>query len=198
MNGYSFTMRVRRALALAREESARLGHEYVGTEHLLLGIAAESAEATSSVLDLFGLEQRLVVLLIEATIERGRGSPAGRDLPYTSRAKKVLELAMSEAREFDHNYVDTEHVFLGLLAEGKGIGAQVLQQLGVSLPEARAKIAERLGSPFRFPVAEPAEGVTPSSVIVTLRYPGGASRVWRFSSPSGAINFLQGQAAGGP
>jgi ATP-dependent Clp protease ATP-binding subunit ClpC len=195
MNGYNFTMRVRRALALAREESARLGHEYVGTEHLLLGIAAESTEATSSVLDLFGLEQRDVVLLIEATIDRGRGSPAGRDLPYTSRAKKVLELAMSEARELNHNYVDTEHLLLGLLAEGKGIGAQVLQQLGVTLTEARAKVAQRLG-PARSAVPEPAEGDTPSSVIVTLRYPGGASKVWRFSSPSGAIQFLQGQSGG--
>jgi len=196
MNGYNFTMRVRRALALAREESARLRHEYVGTEHLLLGIAAESAEAPSSVLELFGLEQRDVVLLIEESIERGGGSPPGRDLPYTSRAKRVLELAMSEARELGHDYVDTEHLLLGLLAEGKGIAAQVLQQLGVSLTEARSKVAERLGSPARFTVPEPAAGDTPSSVIVTLRYAGGASRVWRFSSASGAIQFLQGQSGG--
>ena len=194
MNGYNFTMRVRRALALAREESARLRHEYVGTEHLLLGIAAESAEATSSVLESFGVEQRDVVLLIEESIERGHGSSPGPDLPYTSRAKKVLELAMSEARELDHDYVDTEHLLLGLRAEGKGIGAQVLQALGVSLTEARAKVAEKLGSPARFQVAQPAVGDTPSSVIVTLRYPGGASTVWRFSSPNGAIQFLQGQA----
>jgi ATP-dependent Clp protease ATP-binding subunit ClpC len=196
MNGYNFTMRVRRALVLAREESARLRHEYVGTEHLLLGIAAESAEAPSSVLELFGVEQRDVVLLIEETIERGRGSTSGPDLPYTSRAKKALELAMSEARELHHDYVDTEHLLLGLLAEGKGIGAQVLQALGVSLTEARAKVAEKLGSPARFQVAEPSVGDVPSSVIVTLRYPGGASKVRRFASPNGAIQFLQGQAGG--
>src|SRR5215210_1980595 len=121
MNGYNFTDRVRKVLQMAREEAARLHHEYVGTEDI---------------------QQK-----IEETVKKGKAAAAaGPDLPYTSRAKKVLELAMTEARELNHSYVGTEHLLLGLLREEKGIAAQVLTDAGVNLEQSRAETLRLLGS----------------------------------------------------
>ncbi len=147
MNGYNFTDRVRKVLQMAREEAARLHHEYVGTEHILLGLIREGEGVAAAVLtnlsvDLDDIQQR-----IEETVKKGKApAPEGPDLPYTSRAKKVLELAMSEARELNHSYVGTEHLLLGLLREEKGIAAQVLNDSGVSLEQARAETLRLLGS----------------------------------------------------
>ena len=147
MNGYNFTDRVRKVLQMAREEAARLHHEYVGTEHILLGLIREGEGVAAAVLTNLNVDLDEIQQRIEETVKKGKApAPEGPDLPYTSRAKKVLELAMSEARELNHSYVGTEHLLLGLLREEKGIAAQVLGDAGVSLEQARAETLRLLGS----------------------------------------------------
>jgi ATP-dependent Clp protease ATP-binding subunit ClpC len=147
MNGYNFTDRVRKVLQMAREEAARLHHEYVGTEHILLGLIREGEGVAAAVLTNLNVDLDEIQQKIEETVKKGKApAPAGPDLPYTSRAKKVLELAMTEARELNHSYVGTEHLLLGLLREEKGIAAQVLADAGVSLEQARAETLRLLGS----------------------------------------------------
>jgi ATP-dependent Clp protease ATP-binding subunit ClpC len=147
MNGYNFTDRVRKVLQMAREEAARLHHEYVGTEHILLGLIREGEGVAAAVLTNLNVDLEDVQQKIEETVKKGKaGAVTGPDLPYTSRAKKVLELAMAEARELNHSYVGTEHLLLGLLREEKGIAAQVLNDAGVSLEQSRAETLRLLGS----------------------------------------------------
>jgi ATP-dependent Clp protease ATP-binding subunit ClpC len=147
MNGYNFTERVRKVLTMAREEAARLHHEYVGTEHILLGLIREGEGVAATVLQNLNVELEEIQQKIEETVKKGKaGQASGPDLPYTSRAKKVLELAMSEARELNHSYVGTEHLLLGLLREEKGIAAQVLTDAGVNLEAARAETLRILGT----------------------------------------------------
>ncbi|MBC7564095.1 MAG: ATP-dependent Clp protease ATP-binding subunit [Gemmatimonadaceae bacterium] len=147
MNGYNFTERVRKVLAMAREEAARLHHEYVGTEHILLGLIREGEGVAAAVLQSLNVDLDDIQQKIEDTVKKGKAAQAtGPDLPYTSRAKKVLELAMSEARELNHSYVGTEHLLLGLLREEKGIAAQVLTDSGVNLDAARTETLRLLGT----------------------------------------------------
>ena len=147
MNGYNFTERVRKVLAMAREEAARLHHEYVGTEHILLGLIREGEGVAAAVLQNLSVDLDEITQKIEETVKKGKAAQTtGPDLPYTSRAKKVLELAMSEARELTHSYVGTEHLLLGLLREEKGIAAQVLTDAGVNLEAARAETLRLLGN----------------------------------------------------
>jgi ATP-dependent Clp protease ATP-binding subunit ClpC len=147
MNGYNFTDRVRKVLQMAREEAARLHHEYVGTEHILLGLIREGEGVAAAVLTNLGVDLEDIQQKIEETVKKGKAAAAtGPELPYTSRAKKVLELAMMEARELNHSYVGTEHLLLGLLREEKGIAAQVLTDAGVTLEQARAETLRLLGS----------------------------------------------------
>ena len=147
MNGYNFTERVRKVLAMAREEAARLHHEYVGTEHILLGLIREGEGVAAAVLQNLNVDLDEIQQKIEETVKKGKAAQAtGPDLPYTSRAKKVLELAMAEARELNHSYVGTEHLLLGLLREEKGIAAQVLTDTGVNLEAARAETLRLLGN----------------------------------------------------
>ncbi len=146
-NGYNFTARVRNVLAMAREEAARLHHEYVGTEHILLGVIKEGEGVAANVLTNMNVDLEDVQARIEEQVKKGKASQAtGPDLPYTSRAKKVLELAMAEARDLNHSYVGTEHLLLGLLREEKGIAAQVLTDAQVNLEAARAETLRLLGS----------------------------------------------------
>ena len=147
MNGYNFTERVRKVLAMAREEAARLHHEYVGTEHILLGLIREGEGVAAAVLQNMNVDLDEIQQKIEETVKKGKAAQTtGPDLPYTSRAKKVLELAMSEARELNHSYVGTEHLLLGLLREEKGIAAQVLTDAGVNLDAARTETLRLLGT----------------------------------------------------
>jgi ATP-dependent Clp protease ATP-binding subunit ClpA len=144
MNGYNFTEHVRQSLVLAREEAAALNHEYVGTEHVLLGLLRVDGVGTTV---LRNCNADLDVLR-ENVIQRtkpGVSRQIGPDLPYTSRAKKCLEFAMSEARELNHSYVGTEHLLLGLLREEKGIGGQSLLAAGVTLDAARAETKRIVG-----------------------------------------------------
>ncbi|MBI3791985.1 MAG: ATP-dependent Clp protease ATP-binding subunit [Gemmatimonadetes bacterium] len=147
MNGYNFTERVRKVLAMAREEAARLHHEYVGTEHILLGLIREGEGVAAAVLQNLNVDLEEITAKIEETVKKGKAAQTtGPDLPYTSRAKKVLELAMAEARELTHSYVGTEHLLLGLLREEKGIAAQVLTDAQVTLEQARSETLRLLGN----------------------------------------------------
>jgi len=140
MQGYNFTERVRKVLAIAREEAAELSSDYVGTEHILFGIIREGSSTAFAVMTNFGIDGRqLRSRVLEELGPRGKGGTVRADLPYTSRAKKTLELAMSEARELNHNYVGTEHLLLGLIREEKGVAAQALKATGMTIENARVE-----------------------------------------------------------
>jgi ATP-dependent Clp protease ATP-binding subunit ClpA len=146
MQGYNFTERVRKVLAYAREEANELHHEYVGTEHILLALIHEGEGVASTVLQNLGVDAEAMRGRMLGIIMQGKSDAHRMDLPYTSRAKKVLELGMHEARKLDHAYVGTEHLLLGLIAESKGIGAQVLTEAGVTLDAAREEVLRILGT----------------------------------------------------
>jgi ATP-dependent Clp protease ATP-binding subunit ClpC len=133
----NFTDRVRKILSMAREEAARLQHDYVGTEHLLLGLVREGEGVAVAVLTGLSVPIERVRDAVEAAVRQGKATLATRELPYTSRAKKVLEFAIAEARGMSRSYVGTEHLLLGLLREERGIAAEVLLRLGVTLEAAR-------------------------------------------------------------
>ncbi len=162
---YNFTDRVRKVLAMAREEAIRLQHDYVGTEHILLGLIREGEGVAAAVLMKLTVDLDAIHEEVDESVRKGKATIALGELPYTSRAKKVLEFAMAEAREMSHSYVGTEHLLLGLLREEKGIAAQVLNSLGVTLEGARAETLKILGSDVG--PAEPAGigGVLPGSGV---------------------------------
>jgi len=143
-----FTQRARNVLQFAQEEAQRFQHNYIGTEHLLLGLVREREGVAGKVLLSLGVDLDKVRKAVEDII--GRGDRIVRDrvvlgeIGLTPRAKKVIELAIDEARRLDHPYVGTEHLLLGLLREGEGIGAGVLTSFGLSLQEVRAKTIEVL------------------------------------------------------
>jgi ATP-dependent Clp protease ATP-binding subunit ClpC len=120
-----FTDRARRAVVLAQEESRFFNHSYIGTEHLLLGLLREEEGVAARTLTSVGLTLEGVQSAVEARVGRGREGPKGH-IPFTPRAKKVLELALREALKLGHNYIGTEHVLLGLLTEGEGVAAQIM------------------------------------------------------------------------
>ncbi len=145
---YNFTDRVRKVLAMAREEAIRLQHDYVGTEHILLGLIREGEGVAAAVLSnlVEDLELEQLHDRVEGRISEGQAAATVGELPYTSRAKKVLEYAMAEARELNHSYVGTEHLLLGLIREENGLAAKVLDDLGVGLEEARSETLKLLGT----------------------------------------------------
>ena len=144
MSGYSFTDRVRRALQLAREEAARLHHQYVGPEHILLGLIRDGESVAARVLIGLKVDLKTIPQKIEQAVKPGGATVTGPDLPYTSRAKRILELAMMEARKLNHAYVGTEHLLLGVLHEGASAAAEVLTGAGVTLEKARTETARLL------------------------------------------------------
>jgi len=156
---YNFTDRVRKVLAMAREEAIRLQHDYVGTEHILLGLIREGEGVAAAVLTNLNVDLDEVHERVEESVRKGKATIALGELPYTSRAKKVLEFAMTEAREFNHSYVGTEHLLLGLLREEKGIAAQVLNHLGITLEDARAETLKVLGSDVGGPSGSEPAGI---------------------------------------
>ncbi len=137
-----FTERARKVMELARKEAIKLGHNVIGTEHILLGLIAEGEGVAAQVLNRLGVDIDDVRAEIENRVGKGENVNASKivDLPLTSRAKRVLDLAVSEARKMGVNYVGTEHILLGLIAEGEGVAAQVLQQLGLDLQTVRQEI----------------------------------------------------------
>jgi len=145
MNG-KFTQRAQKVIAYAQEEARRLNHNVVGTEHLLLGLIREGEGVAARALANLGIDVNKVRDQIEAMIGVGP-FPIHGPIGYTPRAKRVMELAMDESRKLGHNYVGTEHILLGLIREGEGVAAQVLNNLGVSLDVAQKEVLNLLGDP---------------------------------------------------
>jgi ATP-dependent Clp protease ATP-binding subunit ClpC len=139
-----FTERAQKVLALAQEEAIRLGHNNIGTEHILLGLIREGEGIAAKALNALGLGSDKIQKEVENLI--GKGQDASQTVHYTPRAKKVIELSMDEARKLGHSYVGTEHILLGLIREGEGVAARVLNNLGVSLNKARQQVLQLLGS----------------------------------------------------
>ncbi|WP_127584080.1 ATP-dependent protease ATP-binding subunit ClpC [Paenibacillus koleovorans] len=139
-----FTERAQKVLALAQEEAVRLGHNNIGTEHILLGLIRESDGIAAKALIALGLSLEKIQDEVESLIGRGQEQPS--NIAYTPRAKKVIELSMDEARKLGHTYVGTEHILLGLIREGEGVAARVLNNLNVSLNKARQQVLQLLGS----------------------------------------------------
>jgi ATP-dependent Clp protease ATP-binding subunit ClpA len=138
-----FTNRARLAMAMANQEAQRLGHEYIGTEHILLGLVREGSGIGGSVIKSFDVDLRAVRLEVEKLIKNGPDIPQGK-LPQTPRAKKVIEYAILEMRSLKHRYVGTEHILLGLLKEGQGVAFIVLSILGLSYDQALTRMFELL------------------------------------------------------
>lgn len=144
------TVRVEQILAVANGEAARLHHEYIGTEHILLALSSDPQGVAVAALKNLGVDLNEVRACVERTVKRGPpGAPPLATRPFTSRTKRALDLAASAAREMGHSYLGTEHLLLGLLDEAKNIAAQVIWSLGVRPDQARAEIARLLGTPAK-------------------------------------------------
>jgi hypothetical protein len=140
-----FTDRARQVLTFAQDEAQRLNHTYIGTEHLLLGLVRAGDGTAAKVLGRMGVDLAKVRMVVEFTMGRG-DSPVVGEVGLTPRAKRVIELAIDEARRLDHHYIGTEHLLLGLVREGEGTAAQVFESLGVSLGQTRAEVIHAIGS----------------------------------------------------
>ncbi len=160
-----FTDRARRVVVLAQEEARMLNHNYIGTEHILLGLIHEGEGVAAKGLESLGISLEAVRSQVEEIIGQGQQAPSGH-IPFTPRAKKVLELSLREALQLGHNYIGTEHILLGLIREGEGVAAQVLVKLGADLNRVRQQVIQLLsGYQGKEPAAGPAEG-TPSTSLV--------------------------------
>jgi ATP-dependent Clp protease ATP-binding subunit ClpA len=139
-----FTDRARRVVVLAQEEARMMNHGYIGTEHLLLGLIHEGEGLAALVLDSCGVELEHVRAFVQR--ETGHdGQPPSGHIPFTPRAKKVLELSLREALQLRHNYIGTEHILLGLIREGEGLAAHALTDAGASLDDVRQRLLDRVG-----------------------------------------------------
>ena len=148
-----FTDRARRVVVLAQEEARMLNHNYIGTEHILLGLIHEGEGVAAKALESLGISLDAVRQQVEEIIGQGQQAPSGH-IPFTPRAKKVLELTRREAEQLGHNYIGTEHILLGLIREGDGVAAQVLVKLGADLNRVRLTVIQLLhGHPAKEPVS---------------------------------------------
>ena len=138
-----FTDRARRVVVLAQEEARLLNHNYIGTEHILLGLIHEGEGVAAKALESLGISLEAVRAQVEEIIGHGGQAPSGH-IPFTPRAKKVLELSLREALQLGHNYIGTEHILLGLIREGEGVAAQVLVKLGADLSRVRQQVIQLL------------------------------------------------------
>src|SRR5258705_1714831 len=141
-----FTDRARKVMQLANQEAQRFNHEYVGTEHVLLGLIKEGSGVAANVLRNLDVDLRKIRNEVEKIVQAGPEMVTMGKLPQTPRAKKVIEYAIEEARNLNHNYVGTEHLLLGLLREHDGVAAQVLMNLGLKLEEVREEVLNLLGA----------------------------------------------------
>jgi ATP-dependent Clp protease ATP-binding subunit ClpC len=136
-----FTDRARRAVVLAQEEARMLNHDYIGTEHLLLGLASERDGVAGKALASLDISIEAIRRQVDEIVGQGRAAPTGH-IPFTPRSKKVLELSLREALQLGHNYIGTEHILLGLIREGEGVATQVLHKLGCDLSRVRQTVLE--------------------------------------------------------
>ena len=153
-----FTDRARRVVVLAQEEARLLNHNYIGTEHILLGLIHEGEGVAAKALESLGISLEAVRSQVEEIIGQGGSSPSGH-IPFTPRAKKVLELSLREALQLGHNYIGTEHILLGLIREGEGVAAQVLVKLGADLSRVRQQVIQLL-SGYSGPGSQEKAGAT--------------------------------------
>src|ERR687893_463334 len=163
-----FTDRARRVVVLAQEEARMLNHNYIGTEHILLGLIHEGEGVAAKALESLGIALEGVRQQVEEIIGQGQHAPSGH-IPFTPRAKKVLELSLREALQLGHNYIGTEHILLGLIREGEGVAAQVLNKLGADLNRVRQQVIQLLsGYQGKEPVAAggPTEGQPAGSAVL--------------------------------
>ena len=220
MNGYNFTERVRKVLMRAREQAIALRHEYVGTEHLLLGVGEGGGVAEAALTNL-GIDLNLLreeVLKVvkpgpaDSTVSAAAASGGllgaiadtiglrhDRDLPYTSRAKKVLELAMREARDLNHSYVGTEHLLIGLMREERGIAAQVLTSMGSAANGVRDEVIRLLGTELPAGDQAVASEKPPTArrpdmeaaITLVVEHPDGRIEARKFRRAGDAVSFLK-------
>lgn len=141
-----FTERARKVIILAKEEARRFNHDYIGTEHILLGLIREGEGVAAAVLEKMGLDLETIRLEVEKVVQPGPSTQILGDIPFTPRAKKALELAAEEARALGHNYIGTEHILLGIIREGESVASQVLLNLGLDLDRVRAEVMAVLGA----------------------------------------------------
>ncbi len=164
-----FTDRARRVVVLAQEEARMLNHNYIGTEHILLGLIHEGEGVAAKALESLGISLGAVREQVQEIIGQGQQAPSGH-IPFTPRAKKVLELSLREALQLGHNYIGTEHILLGLIREGEGVAAQVLVKLGADLNRVRQQVIQLLsGYQGKEPVSsgsQQAEGTPAGSVVL--------------------------------
>jgi len=139
-----FTERAQQVLVLAQDEARRLNHNFIGTEHLLLGLVKEGAGIAARVLQNAGIDLNRLRQEVEKIIPKGEKT-LSQSISYTPRAKRVIELSIEESQNLGHNYIGTEHLLLGLLREGEGIAAQVLTNIGIDLKRARKEVIQLLG-----------------------------------------------------
>ncbi len=156
-----FTERAQRVIVLSQEEARRLGHNVVGTEHILLGLIAEGEDVAARALLSLGISIDQVRGEVERIIGRG-GQPTEGQIGFTPRSKRVLELAFDEARRLGHTYIGTEHLLLGLIREGEGVAAQVLHNLGADLEKVRAQVTNQLGGGAQTKTQAPRQNKTPT------------------------------------
>ena len=197
--GYDFTTRVRGSLIKAREDALRRNHDYVGTEHLLLGLLAEEDALVMDVLDNLAANPMVLQQSIEQRLTNGQPGRRVRmttDLPYTSRARVVLDQAIATAHEFGDGYVGTQHLLLGLIRETHGIAAQSLVAAGLTEPKLKREVVrllqgEGVAATFDDTASEPAETQVPLSIAVEVRYEDGTLAKKVFASKDAAIGFLR-------
>src|SRR5690242_18891199 len=161
-----FTDRARRVVVLAQEEARMLNHNYIGTEHILLGLIHEGEGVAAKAMESLGISLEAVRQQVEEIIGQGQQAPSGH-IPFTPRAKKVLELSLREALQLGHNYIGTEHILLGLIREGEGVAAQVLVKLGADLNRVRQQVIQLLnGYQAKEPAGSSAQEGAPSTSLV--------------------------------
>ena len=141
-----FTERARKVIVFAKEEARRFNHDYIGTEHLLLGLIREGEGVAAAVLQKLGLDLETIRIEVEKLVQPGPQTQVLGDIPFTPRSKKALELSAEEARALGHNYIGTEHLLLGLVKEGEGMAYRVLLNLGLDLGKVRNEVMDLLGS----------------------------------------------------
>ncbi|HBX79145.1 MAG TPA: NDP-hexose 4-ketoreductase [Acidimicrobiaceae bacterium] len=173
-----FTDRARRVVVLAQEEARLLNHNYIGTEHILLGLIHEGEGVAAKALESLGISLEAVRQQVEEIIGQGGSSPSGH-IPFTPRAKKVLELSLREALQLGHNYIGTEHILLGLIREGEGVAAQVLVKLGADLSRVRQQVIQLLSG---YPGPSGAGGAPQGGSAEKASASGGSG-----DSPSGSL-----------
>jgi ATP-dependent Clp protease ATP-binding subunit ClpA len=196
-----FTDRARRVVVLAQDEARALNHNYIGTEHVLLGLIHEGEGAGAAALEAMGLSLEEIRRQVEEIIGQGQEAPSGH-IPFTPRAKKVLELALREALQFGHNYVGTEHIMLGLIREGEGVASQVLTHMGADMDGAREQVTQLLrnyqstrppaGSVEQVPAPSPS---TAESTAATQPSRSTASMFERFTDRSRRVVVLAQEEA---